>query len=62
MDYNEQKLKGFKEYLSKLEPELLERVSPLGITNEGLLSSLSVHKSSQEDWTKVLEYWDGYAL
>lgn len=41
MDHNEIKLIRFKEYLSKIDAELLERVSPLGISQEGFLESLS---------------------
>jgi hypothetical protein len=63
-DYNQVKLDGFTKYLSDIDPELSERLHPLGITPKGGIYSITKLKNpcSQEDLDEMGMHWKEYII
>ncbi len=58
MEYYEGLLIKFSNHLVDKDFELSTKVQPLIVKDDGTLSSFA--NISDEDWKKVLEYWDDF--
>jgi hypothetical protein len=62
MEYYQMKLIKFTLFLREKDAELEQRVHELAVNQDGMLSSISGDKSSDEDWEKTTKLWDEFQM